>query len=181
MLPPYIQRCQSHPSSAQNTANPTESTELKLDSDPSLLSQFRQTYGIPDAEVHTNQSAVSSLAAEVLEDASPEPTSPHTPTGLFPSTFVGDRLHEKSTHDTKATKTNQQQRTQKKSSSKSNKVKLFRHRAPASRTGNVSLADLATSVPATAGKEMRGAIQEPSITLKNTLADSCESSLSSCE
>ena len=174
----YIQRCQSHPSPVQNTTNSTKSTELKLDSDPSLLSQFRQTYGITDSEVHTNRSAVSSLAAEALEDASFEPTSPHTPTGSFPSTFVGDRLHEKSTRDTKTAKTNQQ-RTQKKSSSKSKKK--YSHRALASRRGNVSLADLASSVPATAGKELRDAFQEPSITLKSTLADSCESSLSSCE
>ena len=154
-----------------------------MDSDPALLSQFRQTYGITDAEVHVNRSAVSSLAAEALEDVSPDSASPpHTPSDQFPSTFVGDRLHERSTLEvsTGTTKPNHQQHTQKKSSSKVKKIKLF-GRKSATSTGNISLADLASSVPAAAGKELRDTMKDSSTVLRGSVVDSCESSLSSCE
>ncbi|XP_064400411.1 uncharacterized protein LOC135346647 isoform X2 [Halichondria panicea] len=160
------------------STDPGKKTGLRLESDPTLLFQFQQRYGITNAEMHPNRFAIAKLSTEATKDGSHIEHSGQSPVffqpetvSSFPSTFVGDLSFEEPQKE--------RSKSLKKPVRKVTTTKLFSRKASTVSTGSVSLADLAAvTVITNSGNELSDIIHNSSIALGNAVASS-ESSLSS--
>ncbi len=166
---------------------PSQETELKLKSDPTLLPHFKHTYGIKSSQMQTNKVALSEIIAEANEsDAGVgySEESAFSKTSSFLSTLVREQsfgndecrteehcIHSELRHSSHKSKEKFQRISTK---------KFFNRKASTSSAGSIALADLATTVPSSTNKELTDInFKSCSVLISSNVVVSSESSLSS--